>query len=109
LIPRGAEGPHPHVDVRAQHLRQLGDMDAGAAIDLGRILLGEQIDTHVRLLLMGSNGFSWAESDHRTAPGPRCGPRDEVRRDGCHFWTILAPCRPKRFSPSFSPAARGSG
>src|SRR5699024_5742111 len=102
LVTVGAEGPHTHVDVRSQHLRQLGDVDPGTAVDLRRVLLGEQIDTHLRLLLLVPRLLA----QRADPPAVRMGP---TARDECHVWTILAPCRPRRFSPSSSPAARGSG
>ena len=42
--------PHPHVDVAAaaQRPHQLGDVHPGAAVDLRRVLLGQDVDAHVR-------------------------------------------------------------
>ena len=48
LVARSAEAAHPGVDVGqgAQGPDQLGDVDAGAAVDLRRVLLAEDVDAH---------------------------------------------------------------
>ena len=49
LVPRGPEAPHPGVDVGSlsQGTDELGDVHAGASVDLGRVLLAQDIDAHV--------------------------------------------------------------
>ena len=48
LVAGPAERVHPGVDVVAgpQGADQLGHVDPGAAVDLGRVLLGEDVDAH---------------------------------------------------------------
>jgi hypothetical protein len=44
---RVAERPDADVDQRPQHLREVLDVNAGPAVDVGRILPGQQIHAHV--------------------------------------------------------------
>ena len=48
LVARRAEGVHARGEVvaGAQRADQLGDVHAGAAVDLGRVLLGQHVDSH---------------------------------------------------------------
>ncbi len=48
LVAGLAERVHPHVEVTAlaQRPDQLGDVDPRAAVDLRRVLLGEDVDSH---------------------------------------------------------------
>src|SRR5690606_29490710 len=66
------EAAHTHVDVPAQDGRELGHVDAGAAVDVRRVLPGQQVDSHRR---------------HVNAPG-RIGPD--------HHGTSVWPVRPGR-------------
>ena len=43
---RAVEGAHGHVDALGQHLAQLLGMHAGTAVDLGRILAGQDVNLH---------------------------------------------------------------
>ena len=48
LVARAAERVHAGVEVvaGAQRAHQLGDVDPGAAVDLGRVLLAQHVDSH---------------------------------------------------------------
>jgi hypothetical protein len=81
LVAIGAEGPHAHVDEGAQRLDELGRVHAGASVDLGRILLRDDVDAHV------SNASTPAGTRHSVVP--------------CQ--------QPPRSSESSSPAERASG
>ena len=50
LVARGAEGLHPDVEVGqpAQRADQLGDVDPRAAVDGRGVLLGQDVDAHLR-------------------------------------------------------------
>ena len=50
LVALGAEAVHARVDAvdGAQRPDQLGDVDPGAAVDLGRVLPGQHVDPHAR-------------------------------------------------------------
>ena len=52
LVARRAERLHPYVEVGepAQRADQLGDVHPGAAVDLRRVLLGQDVDAHARTL-----------------------------------------------------------
>ena len=43
----------------AQRADQLGHVDAGAAVDLGRVLLGQDVDAHVSEPTRRGRGKSW--------------------------------------------------
>jgi hypothetical protein len=50
LGPGSVERVHPDVDPAAEDARELGDVHAGAAVDVGRVLAGNQVNSHVGLL-----------------------------------------------------------
>ena len=46
LVPRGAHAVDPDVDQAAQLPGEVLDVHAGTAVDLGRVLTGQQVDAH---------------------------------------------------------------
>ncbi|GGB96388.1 hypothetical protein GCM10010972_06380 [Cellulomonas carbonis] len=56
---RTLEAPDAHLDPAAQHRAQLRDVDSGTAVDVRRVLPGQQIDAHVATLARrGVDGWS---------------------------------------------------
>ena len=54
LVPRRAHAVHPHVDQTAQLPGEVLDVDPGAAVDLGRVLPGEQVDAHRTMIALAT-------------------------------------------------------
>jgi len=60
---RGAEAPHLHLDLPGQLAREVFDVDAGTAVDLGRVLAGQQADPHHR----GADTFALIDGERAVA------------------------------------------
>ncbi|MNW54055.1 hypothetical protein D3C74_316410 [compost metagenome] len=72
LAAGSVEAAHAHVDAFAQHTGQLGDVDARASVDVGRVLTGQQVDSHAAhasaLGRARAHGRPPATLSHRESP-----------------------------------------